>query len=429
MNVLVLGAAVSGRAAANLAVRLGERVTVYDRDPAALAGLAPAMDGIGGEWSPDLLDGADLVVTSPGIPEAAPPIRDAVQRNVPLISELEFAARHTQSPYVAVTGTNGKTTVTEATAAMLSAGGISSVAAGNVGLALSDVAQDPWGCIAVEASSFQLRFIEDFHPAAAAILNVAPDHLDWHGGFAAYAAAKGRIYENQTSDEVLAYGADDAEAAALAAAAPGRQIPVSGVARPKGGNGPSGDQLVIGDHAYPCPDLDAVWLFDLAVAATLADAMGAAADGIAEVLATFEPGRHRRTIVATAGGVTWVNDSKATNPHAAIAAAGAYASVILIAGGRNKGLDLAPLVRAPSVRHVVALGEAAPELVAAGGERVAVAADLAEAVTMAEALAAPGDTVLLAPGCASFDMFESYAQRGDVFTSLVRQRLGVNHGA
>lgn len=428
MNVLVLGAAVSGRAAAGLALRLGATVTVYDRNPGALAGLAREMATHAGEWSEQLLDGADLVVTSPGIPEAAPPIQDALRRGLPLISELEFAAQHARSPYVAITGTNGKTTVTEATAAMLEAGGIHSVAAGNVGLAFSDVADEAFGCVAVEASSFQLRFIDTFHPVAAAILNVAPDHLDWHGGFAEYAAAKGRIHENQSADDVLAFGADDAAAAAVAAGAPGRRIPVSGIARPVGGNGPAGTRLLIGDHEFRRPDLDAVWLFDLAVAATLADAVGATPEGIAKVLESFEPGRHRRTVVVVAGGVMWVNDSKATNPHAAISSAGAYASVILIAGGRNKGLDLAPMLEVPSVRHVVALGEVAAELAAAGGERVTVVADLAAAVALSESLASPGDTVLLAPGCASFDMFDSYAERGDVFTALVKERVGVNHG-
>ncbi len=429
MRVLVLGGLVSGRAATRLARRLGYDVALYDRDPTAVADVAGRVDVMTGEWDPTALEGADLIVTSPGIPESAAPIRDALAGPAPLISELEFAARHTASPYVAITGTNGKTTVTETTAAMLDAGGVSSVAAGNVGVAFSDVALETLGCVAVEASSFQLRFIDTFHPAAAAILNIAPDHLDWHGGFDAYAGAKARIYENQEPGDILVYGADDEAAVMAALGAPGRRIPVSGIRRPAAGNGPVGDRLVVGEHDYPRPDVDAVWLFDLAVSATLANAMGASPDGIAEVLAHFEPGLHRRTIVARSGGVTWVNDSKATNPHAAVAAAGTYDSVVLIAGGRNKGLDLAPLAAVPTVRHIVALGEAAEELAAAGGDRVTVVEDLRTAVAVSAEMAAPGDTVLLAPGCASFDMFDSYAQRGEVFTVLVRECLAVDHGA
>jgi UDP-N-acetylmuramoylalanine--D-glutamate ligase len=145
---------------------------------------------------------------------------------------------------------------------------------------------------------------------------------------------------------------------------------------------------------------------------------------MASVAAGFTPGAHRRTVVARGDGVTWVDDSKATNPHAAVAAAGAYPSVILIAGGRNKGLDLSPLTTVPSVRRIVAIGEAAPELAAAGGDRVDIAADLADAVRIAGSLAEPGDTVLLAPGCASFDMFTSYADRGDAFAAEVAHVTG-----
>ncbi len=429
MNVLVLGAAVSGRAAASLALRLGHEVTVYDRAAEALAALDLDVTSRGGEWDGDVLRGADLVVTSPGIPEHAPPVVDARRGPAPLVSELEFAASHLAAPYVAVTGTNGKTTVTETAAAMMRAGGMRAVAAGNVGLALSDVALDDWDCVAVEASSFQLRFIDRFRPTAAAILNIAPDHLDWHGSFSAYAAAKARIHENQGADDLVAFDADDAPAVEAVRAAPGRRVPVSGRRRPEGGNGPEGDTLHVGDHTFPRPSLDPVWQLDVAVAATLADAMGAAPGGIADVLGTFRPGVHRRTVVAVDHGVSWIDDSKATNPHAAVAAAGAYESVILIAGGRNKGLDLAPLVDVPSVRHVVAIGEAAPELAAAGGDRVTTVTDLAAAVDLAGALAKPGDTVLLAPGCASFDMFSSYAARGEAFTALVTARVGGTHGA
>ncbi len=423
MNVLVLGAAVSGRAAAGLAVRLGDRVTVYDRSAAAIDALDLDVATAYGEWDRSLLDTADLVVTSPGIPEHAAPIVAATAAPVPLVSELEFASAHLDAPYVAITGTNGKTTVTETTAAMMRAGGMRAVAAGNVGLALSDIALEPWDCVAVEASSFQLRFIDRFHPKAAAVLNIAPDHLDWHGSFAAYAGAKARIHENQDAGDIVAFDANDAAAAAATAGARSIRIPVAGDHRPAAGNGPEGDRLMVGEVAFPKPDLDAVWQFDVAVAATMAQAVGTSEAGIGEVLASFQPGVHRRTVVAEVAGVTWVNDSKATNPHAAVASASAYPSVLLIAGGRNKGLDLAPLVQAATVKQVFALGEAAPDLYAADPHKVVVVPDLEQAVVQARALAAAGDTVLLAPGCASFDMFDSYAHRGEVFTALVRKEV------
>ena len=200
--------------------------------------------------------------------------------------------------------------------------------------------------IVIEASSFQLRFIEDFHPAAAAILNIAPDHLDWHRGMDEYVASKQRIFENQTEDDILVYDADDAGASAAVVPARARCVPVSGRRVPDGGYGPDGEELVTASGRIPRPDLDQAYTMDLVAAATIADHLGATRDGIAATAATFQPGMHRRPVVGKWDGVTWVNDSKATNPHAAIAAAAAFQSVVLIAGGRNKGLDLAPLAQA-----------------------------------------------------------------------------------
>ncbi len=422
MNLLVLGAAVSGRAAARLGRRLGHDVTVYDADPSAVA--APEADGYavrGGDWDPSWLEGADAVVTSPGIPPAAEPVRDALGSGKPLWSEMEFAARHLRVPYAAITGTNGKTTTTAAATDMLRAGGVDAAAAGNIGTALSDLVGTAHDVIVVEASSFQLRFVDEFHPVAAAVLNVAPDHLDWHGDLGRYRAAKARIFEQQSPRDVLAYDVDDPGAVSLVAAAAARCIPVSGSRRPDGGNGPDGDHLVIGNARYPRPPLDPAFLVDLATAATLAHHLGATPDGVGTVLAGFEPADHRRAAVGSWDGVSWVDDSKATNPHAAAASASAYPSVVLIAGGRNKGLDLSALAAVRSVRAIVAVGEASDELAAVTDpERFVAAGDLRGAVIAADAIARPGDVVLLAPGCASFDMFTSYAERGEVFTTLVR---------
>ena len=424
MRTLVVGAGVSGTAAAHLARRLGHEVTAYDRDEAAAARLAGSgVATSSGSWDADLLAGVDLTVTSPGVRERSAALTDSQEAGIPVWSELEFAARQATAPLLAVTGTNGKTSTVEATAAMLGASGVQVCAAGNIGTALSDVAQDAWDVIVVEASSFQLRFTETFHPRGAAILNVSPDHLDWHGSFDAYVAAKARITANQVPDDLVCYGADDPVASREAAASPAHGVPVSGRRVPPGGAGVDGTVLRVQGTEFPAPRLGPDFLEDLVAAAVLARHGGASDAGIRRGLDDFEPGPHRRTTVGTWGGVRWVDDSKATNPHAAAAAAASFPSVVLIAGGRNKGLDLSPIADVPTVRHVVAIGESAAEVVALFDfDMVSMAGDLEEAVVVSDAHAQSGDTVLLAPGCASFDMFASYAERGDAFTALVTSR-------
>ncbi|HEX9853851.1 MAG TPA: UDP-N-acetylmuramoyl-L-alanine--D-glutamate ligase [Acidimicrobiia bacterium] len=428
MKVLVLGAAVSGKAAAALARRLGHDVTVYDESPEQVAGI-DADRVATGEWDDGLLEGVEVVVTSPGIPEGAAPIRAVIESGTPLWSEMEFAARHLDIPYGAVTATNGKTTVTQAAAQMLAVSGMHAVAAGNIGTALSDVVGSDAEVAVVEASSFQLRFIDEFRPDGAVLLNIAPDHLDWHATFEGYVAAKRRIAENQAAVDLLVYDADDPGASAAVEGLRPRLVPVSGGRLPVGGAGPQGDDLVVIDERFPLPDGGPVHVVDMAAAAVLARHLGATREGIERVLEVFTPARHRRTVVGTWDGVAWVNDSKATNPHAAVAAASAYPSVVLIAGGRNKGLDLSPLGAVPSVKAVIAIGEAADELagsVAAG--KFHRAPSLAAAIALADHLARAGDTVLLAPACASFDMFSSYGERGDAFTRLVTTRKEGSRG-
>ncbi len=304
---------------------------------------------------------------------------------------------------------------------MAVASGIRATSAGNIGTAICDVADGEHELIVAEASSFQLRFIDTFAPRAAGILNVAPDHLDWHGTFEAYAAAKARIYENMEADALLVFDEDDPGAAKIARAAPVSVRPVSG-SRRTGGGGVADGILWVGNNPIEVGDVDPVFGVDLAVAAVLASAMGATPEGIAKAAADFVPGPHRRTVVAERGGVTWVDDSKATNPHAAASSAATFGSVVLIAGGRNKGLDLTSVANAPNVRHVIAIGEAAPDIVAAATVSSETAGSIEEAVARAAAVARPGDTVLLAPGCASFDQFPSYAARGDAFADAVRAR-------
>ncbi len=426
MRTLVLGAGVSGKAAAKLARRLGHTVVGFDEERAAAAAArASGLDFTGGTWDPSRLEGAELVVTSPGIPPDAEMIADALAAGLPVWSELEFGARHATAPLLAVTGTNGKTTAVTAATAMLEASGAKVCAAGNIGTALSEVARDAWDVIVVEASSFQLRFTERFHPIAAAILNVAPDHLDWHGSYEQYLAAKQAIFANQGPGDVLAYGADDPGARRAVAGARARTVPVSGDRVPEHGAGVSEGEIRVAGHVLPAPDTGPDFLTDLVAAAVLAHHADATEEGIREGLARFHPGPHRRTSVGRWGGVDWVDDSKATNPHAAAAAAAAYDTVVLIAGGRNKGLDLEPMADMPSVRHVVAMGESAAELAALFDPvRVTRVAGMEEAVSAADRISRPGDTILLAPGCASFDMFPSYSARGAAFQASVLRLKG-----
>ena len=428
MRVLVLGAGVSGLAAARLAYRLGYEVTVYDHAPGA--GLTLIGEGIAvvnGRWDRDLLSGIELVVTSPGVQLRSAPITDAREAGVIVWSEIEFAWRQLEIPVVAMTGTNGKTTVTEATAEMLSVSGYDTLAVGNIGTALSDVVGKPNDLLVVEVSSFQLDLTEAFHPVTAVLLNIASDHLDWHPSIAAYTAAKAKIFANQDGSDLLIFDADDAGAAAAVKAARSRLHPVSGVRRPNGGSGPAEGNLHLPDLTVPLADLVSAHptlVVDLAAAAVAALDRGADPGAVGDVCRRFRPGAHRRQVVGSKEGVTYVNDSKATNPHSALASIQSFEKVVLIAGGLAKGLDISPLAQAENVRSVVAIGESAPVLLAAAGEGRGVSAgSMSEAVAMAERIAQPGDTVLLAPGCASFDMFADYAERGREFTEAVQSTI------
>jgi UDP-N-acetylmuramoylalanine--D-glutamate ligase len=423
--MLVIGAAASGSAAARLGRRVGHAVTIYDQNSrvgGSLVGEGIAV--VTGRWDPDLLVGIDLMVTSPGVPLRAAAITDAREAGVQVWSEIEFASRHIDAPLLAVTGTNGKTTVTEASAAMLAASGKATAAVGNIGVPLSTIVGEEYDVIVVEVSSFQLELTEAFHPRTAVLLNIAPDHLDWHPSYPAYVAAKARIFANQEASDLLVYDADDPGVVPVVARAPGRRHPVSGKSRPAGGSGPAAGSLHLPGLTVPLGSLtssDPVLVVDLAAAAVAALDAGAGIDAVAEICRRFRPGSHRREIVAEVNGISYVDDSKATNPHAALASIESFPSVVLIAGGLDKGLDVTPLATAANVRFVVAIGTAAERLAqAAGPDRARLAESMDEAVAVATDHATAGDTVLLAPGCASFDMFDDYAARGAAFANAVR---------
>jgi UDP-N-acetylmuramoylalanine--D-glutamate ligase len=326
---------------------------------------------------------------------------------------------------VAVTGTNGKTTVTTLVDVMLRAAGVESVAAGNIGRPLLDAAGDDVAVVVAEVSSFQLAFTTDaFAPDVAVLLNVAEDHLDWHGSTEAYAAAKAELFRHQRDDALLVVSRDDPVAARLAATAPGRVVSF-GTGTPAAGDyGVIGDDLVgpVGVLA-PVPSSGAPHDTANALAAAAAALeVGADADAVARALAGFGGLAHRVQLVGERGGVRYYDDSKATNPHATASALAGFEHAVLIAGGRNKGLDLAVLrAHAPQLRAVVAIGEAAGEVEAAFRDSVPVvrADSMRDAVDAASMHAQPGDAVLLSPACASFDWYESYAARGDDFAREV----------
>jgi UDP-N-acetylmuramoylalanine--D-glutamate ligase len=377
----------------------------------------------------ELVAAADLVVPSPGVPEAHPVYGLAGEAAVPIYSEIELAGAAAAArglPLVAVTGTNGKTTVTTLIAEMLGAGGQRTLAAGNIGRPLLDAVHDDVDVVVAEVSSFQLRFTATFRPRVAVFLNVAEDHLDWHPSFEDYVAAKARIFANQADDDLLVFNADDDAVAEAARSAPARAVAFTGSG--------AGGSWHVRDGQLARPDgTPLLAAADLArngphdIANALASSAAAADLGVADsvlcaVLGSFSGLPHRVTPVGQSGGVTFVDDSKATNPHAALAALAGFRSVVLLAGGRNKGLDLGVLRQeAGRIRAVVAIGEAAGEVEAcfAGIRPVRRAGSMAEAVRLGAELAEPGDTVLLSPACASFDWYSGYAARGDDFAREV----------
>ena len=429
-RALVVGFGQSGRAAARILIEEGASVRVSEeRPPGEVGPTVPGTELLAGGHRREHLNGMTVVVVSPGVPEHAPIIRWAMDRGLPVWSELELGARLCRSPIVAVTGTNGKTTTVELVASMMRAAGLDSTACGNVGFPFSLAARKPFDALAVEASSFQLRFHQTFHPRVSVLLNLAPDHLDWHGSFRAYAEAKARIYSRQRPGDVHLGSRDDPESARVSRAAP---CPVSWY-----GWG-SGDQIAAGvvDGRVVIRTAEGAvavgpaltgqrrsFLLDAAAAAGAATAFGIPVDAVAQALASFRPLPHRGSVVAEIGSVKFLDDSKATNPHAALAALDGLSGVVLIAGGLSKGVDLSPLSAAtPSLTAVVAIGEAAPDVAAAfrGLVPVHMARSMEEAVEVAFGEAAPGGMVLLAPACASQDMFSDYRERGDRFAAAAR---------
>jgi len=433
-RVLLVGFGRANQAVAAALLARGHRVAVTDDRPGDATRAAARDLGLALVEAPDeaaleaLVADAELVLPSPGLPDRHPVFALAARDGVDTATELDLAAVWDRRPIVAITGTNGKTTVTTMVSAMLRAGGIACVDAGNNDLPLVTAIDDPdpaW--FVVEASSFRLGRTHGWAPRVGTWLNLAPDHLDVHATHADYEAAKARIWAAQSADDVAVGNLDDPVVSRHLAAAPGRHVSWS--VRDEAADyhraggvlvGPGGPLLEVARLPRGLAhDVDNA----LAAAAT-AEAAGCPREAVARVLRRFGPLPHRVAPVGTVGGTTFYDDSKATVPHATLAAVRGFDSVVLIAGGRNKGLDLSTLAEgADHVRAVVAIGEAAPEVSAAfaGLRPVEVADSMRAAVAAAARLAEPGDAVLLSPACASFDWYPGYAARGDDFAAAVHE--------
>jgi UDP-N-acetylmuramoylalanine--D-glutamate ligase len=442
--ILVAGSGVAGAAAARALLRTGQRVTVLDRQagPAtdALA-QAGATVLVADEPPPGLLDTVSEVVVSPGFAPHHPLVVAALAAGLPVYSEPELAwrLRTPDAPaWLAVTGTNGKTTTTTMLAAILAAAGLRTAALGNIGEPL--VEATAYDVLAVELSSFQLHWSSRLAPPAGALLNLADDHLEWHGSFEAYAHAKEAIWRSATpAGGGLALGnLDDPRVADALAGVEGRTAGFTLGAPEPGQLGVVDGWLV--DRAFGAGRLieadrirpPGVHNVSNALAvAGLALAYGVGAEAVHHGLAGYTPEPHRNALVATAGGVAYVDDSKATNPHAAYASLTAYPRIVWVAGGQLKGVDVSDLVASVADRlaGAVLLGVDRAEIAAAlarhapGVPVVEVSTTddgaMGEVVAAAAGLASPGDTVLLAPAAASKDMFVSYAHRGAAFAAAV----------
>ena len=443
LNVTVVGAARSGLAAVDLLQSKGARVTLADSAP-QLADESRAEDlrtrGVRLELGPHTRDQflqAQLLVVSPGVPLEQPAFEQARQAGVPIIGELELASRWLLGPVIAITGTKGKSTTTTLTSRMLTEGGLDAPAGGNIGDALGAqvAASTPATHHVVEVSSFQLSAIDTFHPWIAVLLNLSPDHIDRHGTFEAYAAAKARIFMNQTGADWAVVNADDPAAVALARGARARRFDysldgtlVDGVTVEQGvivrrSGGISAPLLPPGAVKLPGRHL----LSDVLAAAAVACLAGVPPDAMHRAVEGFHGLAHALERVAVIGGITFINDSKATNIVSARQSIDSCEpGVVVILGGRHKGgrfEDLRDVV-AQKCAGVVAIGEAQPLVRAAlaGVVPVQDAATMGDAVRQARTMAPEGGTVLLAPACSSFDMFADYSARGRAFVEEV-QRL------
>jgi UDP-N-acetylmuramoylalanine--D-glutamate ligase len=437
-HVLVVGLGRTGSALARYLTSRGARVRVCDRRAdAPLPDVVDAsLEVVRGADGPEQLDGIDLVVPSPGVPADAPLLAAAVQRGIPVRSEIELAAAAIAVPLVAITGTNGKSTTTSLIGEMLSRAGRRTFVGGNLGTPLIDAATGAYDVVVAEISSFQLEWVEHFHPRVGLLLNVTDDHLDRYRDFAHYRDTKARLFARQAPDDVAILNRDDTEVMAVAPRLLA-DLRTFGSAPPAT---PASHAASVDGDAIVLRERDETRRFSLArtalhgqhnrenlMAALLAArALDVSPDVLQEVIDSFHGLRHRLETVRELGGVAYVDDSKGTNVGALLKSLEGYrdGSVVLIAGGLAKGGDYAvarPLL-ARKVRHVVVYGDARTFLADSWGGAVDLESHerFADAVGAAFTRARSGDVVLLSPACASMDQFKDYAARGDAFAAMVQ---------
>lgn len=437
-KVMVLGLARTGSAAARFLVQQGADVRVSDcrkeselhRETAALAGL-PVRYFLGGEdlsW----LEGVDLLIPSPGVPQENPLLREASRRGVEVLSEIELAARFLRAPLIAITGTNGKSTTTALTGEMLKAGGFNIFVGGNIGAPLIGFAGGDWDWGVVEVSSFQLEWVENFRPRIAALLNLTEDHLDRYPDFQAYCAAKERIFAAQDGNDLAVLNRDDPLVWKIRERIRSRVV--------------SFGWTPVDDGVYATRE-EIVWrsagkeerfslarakiqgvhnVENLMAAIAAAKAAGVTASEIQKVIDGFAGLEHRLEFVREKAGVRYFNDSKGTNVGAVVKSlAGFSAPVLLLAGGVDKGGDYAPLENEirRTVKKLILFGAAREKIRASLGHLTdtVVVENLEAAVRDAYKSSRPGDVVLLSPACSSFDMFRDYTERGKRFKALVQE--------
>ncbi len=439
-NILVVGLARSGVAAAEFLISRGARVTVNDAKPEsdlkeARELRAKGIEVIGGGHPRELFEKSDLIVVSPGVPLALEAFDQARAAGGPIIGEVELAARFLRGRLVGITGSNGKTTTTTLIGELLKNAGLPTQVGGNIGTPLISLVEGSQhdGFTVVELSSFQLEAVEQLHVNVALLLNITPDHLDRYNSIADYAAAKANIFRNQTPGDVAVLNADDGAAARMSAKTGARVVYFSRLRELEEGiflrgneiieRGADGERVLLKREDIHLPGDHNVENVMAALAAGLA--CGAPVDSMRQTVRKFKGVEHRLEFVTELNGVKFYNDSKATNVDATIKCLEAFpAGVIVILGGKDKGSDYAPL--APLVRerceHVILIGAAADKIAAAleNTKPLHRAATMPEAVKLGLELGRPGDIVLLAPACASFDMFDNYEHRGRVFKEAVK---------
>ena len=440
-KITVLGMAKSGIAAARLLSDAGARIFVSDSgDSELLAAATAELDAMSikyetGGHTEHALE-AEFIVTSPGVPETAGIIGQALEAELPIYSELECASWFTDGKIAAITGSNGKTTCTALLGEMMKQSFDDVRLGGNIGTPFSSLVGkgDTNKTIYIlEVSSFQLKWIDKFHPVAATVLNVTPDHLDWHTNYESYVNAKERITENMTSDNYFIYNSDDTESTRIASNSAAKNISFS--VKTKLDNGcwledselrlkyESIDETVINVNDLKLPGIHNV--ANAAACILLATTGGASIIRSGSALLAFPGVQHRLETVRVLNEVSYVNDSKSTNVDSMTVALNSFDEpIILIAGGRDKGSDFESIKELVSrkVKTLILIGEAA-EKISRSFSSIAdkrVSPNLKDAVVVAERLSVAGDVVLLSPGCASFDMFRNYEERGEVFANEVK---------